>query len=96
MPWARGNGGKKENADTATCRAEVEAFAIDDDEFRERAWAYLCDAWNKANPPSARVLRYNFWMLRADIKPDLQYGAVTKRLIRAQECAPFVKTNATA
>jgi hypothetical protein len=57
-----------------------------DTEFRDRLWTYLCDEWNRQHTPEERVERYHFYMLKADILPDMSYSAPVKRLIVSHYC----------
>lgn len=84
-PWADNAG--EDPARQNSCLVESQAAARPlDAQFHRRVWTYLCTEWNTRQPPSARVLRYSFFMLQADIEPGLSYSAVRKRLIHSHEC----------
>jgi hypothetical protein len=58
----------------------------------EALWGYLCREWDRdhraADNPGRRLVRYNFFMLQADVLPNMTFGPTRKRLIRAYECSP--------
>ena len=86
MPGAVNAG--EDPARQESCLAESRAAARPlDGQFHHRVWTYLCTEWNTRQPPSARVVRYSFFMLQADIEPGLSYSAVRKRLIHSHECS---------
>mmetsp|Transcript_15694 Transcript_15694/g.26267 ORF Transcript_15694/g.26267 Transcript_15694/m.26267 type:complete len:381 (-) Transcript_15694:56-1198(-) len=56
----------------------------------EALWSYLCRQWDRendvANNPGRKLIRYNFFMLQADVLPNMGFSATRKRLIKAYEC----------
>jgi len=54
----------------------------------EALWGYLCKQWNNEHPPEKHLLRYNFFMLQADVLPNMGFSATRKRLIHSHVCAP--------
>ena len=61
-------------------------------------WEYLCTEWNnsKENEASGRkLLRYNFFMLQADVLPNMGFSATRKRLIHSHECGQTFAEDAT-
>ena len=62
----------------------------DDPEQVEALWGYLCEEWNRENDveqnPGRRLLRFNFFMLQADVLPNMGFSATRKRLVRSFEC----------
>lgn len=56
----------------------------------EALWSYLCKEWNTANDvdrhPGRRLLQYNFFMLQADVLPEMRFSATRKRLIKSYYC----------
>ena len=62
-------------------------------EDAEALWGYLCEEWDRANEadtvnPGRKLLRYNFFMLQADVLPNMGFSPTRKRLIRSHECLP--------
>ena len=62
-----------------------------DGEDGEVLWNYLCKQWddeNGVNPdnPDKKLLRFNFFMLQADVKPNMGFSATRKRLIHSHDC----------
>ena len=62
-----------------------------DGEDGEVLWNYLCEQWdeeNGVNPdnPDKKLLRFNFFMLQADVKPNMGFSATRKRLIHSHDC----------
>lgn len=53
-------------------------------------WGYLCREWNLEHPDQPQLVRYNFFMLQADVLPNMTFGPTRKRLIHAHECEPPV------
>jgi hypothetical protein len=53
-------------------------------------WGYLCDEWDRENDvehnPSRQLLEFNFFMLQADVLPNMGFSATRKRLIQSFEC----------
>jgi len=59
-----------------------------DGEDGEALWGYLCQEWNAEHDNSEKKLvRYNFFMLQADVLPNMQFSATRKRLIKSYECS---------
>jgi hypothetical protein len=65
----------------------------------EVLWSYLCRQWddengvNKGND-GKKLLRFNFFMLQADVLPSMGFSATRKRLIHSHDClsgSNFVK-----
>lgn len=50
-------------------------------------WNYLCKEWNREHPPEQHLLRFNFFMLQADVLPNMGFSATRKRLIHSRTCA---------
>jgi hypothetical protein len=63
-----------------------------DGEDGEALWSYLCKQWNEENrvskPEKAgrELLRFNFFMLQADVLPNMGFSATRKRLIKSYDC----------
>lgn len=63
-----------------------------DGEDGEALWSYLCKQWNEENhvskPEKAgrKLLRFNFFMLQADVLPNMGFSATRKRLIQSYDC----------
>jgi hypothetical protein len=59
--------------------------------YGEALWGYLCREWDRDNRagdnPGRKLVRYNFFMLQADVLPNMMFSPTRKRLIRAFECA---------
>ena len=59
-------------------------------------WDYLCKQWDREHDaildPGQKLLRYNFFMLQADVLPNMGFSSTRKRLIHAHEC-PMGSTN---
>ena len=73
--------------------------AADDGAAGERFWEAVCREWDRRLPPGARaarrLLRFNFFSLRAPLLAGGGYGPVTKSLVRAHTCDEvqhFVRT----
>jgi len=63
-------------------------------------WEYLCTQWNQEHGvgllgsgndtngggAGSRLLRFNFFMLQADVLPNMGFSATRKRLIHSHEC----------
>ena len=61
-------------------------------------WGYLCKEWDRENDvdgtnPGRRLLRYNFFMLQADVLPEMGFSETRKRLIRSYECDAATSAN---
>lgn len=56
----------------------------------EKLWGYLCHDWNNdiqnKNNEGRQLLRYNFFMLQADVLPNMGFSSTKKRLIHSHEC----------
>jgi len=56
----------------------------------EALWGYLCDEWDREQQadlyPERKLVKYNFFMLQADVLPNMAFSATRKRLIHAHEC----------
>lgn len=57
----------------------------------EALWGYLCRQWDEENRvergnPGKKLLRFNFFMLQADVLPNMGFSATRKRLIHAHDC----------
>jgi hypothetical protein len=66
-------------------------LASDEPSFATGLWDFLCREWNddmRHSRGDDKLLRFNFFMLSADILPNLQYGETRKRLIISHECTP--------
>ena len=59
----------------------------------EALWGYLCTQWDYENRvqenPGRKLLRYNFFMLQADVLPNMAFSPTRKRLIHTYECPTF-------
>jgi hypothetical protein len=53
-------------------------------------WSYLCREWDLENNSETyharKLVKFNFFMLQADILPNMGFGATRKRLIQSFEC----------
>lgn len=58
----------------------------------EALWGYLCKQWDRENDvdknPGRQLLRFNFFMLQADVLPNMAFSATRKRLVKSYECFP--------
>ena len=53
----------------------------------EALWSYLCREWNREHPtPEQELVKFNFFMLQADVLPSMGFGPTRKRLIQTYEC----------
>ena len=59
----------------------------------EALWSYLCQQWDdengvneEGNDGSRKLLRYNFFMLQADVLPSMGFSATRKRLMHSHDC----------
>lgn len=63
-----------------------------DGEDGEALWSYLCGQWDRENDsasnPGRKLIKYNFFMLQADVLPNMTFSATRKRLIKSYECTP--------
>ena len=61
-----------------------------DGEDGEALWGYLCKQWDDENNvkqnPGRQLLRYNFFMLQADVLPNMAFSPTRKRLVKTYEC----------
>jgi hypothetical protein len=64
-----------------------------DGEDGDALWSYLCREWdddhnvNKdAGRRGKKLLRFNFFMLQADVLPNMGFSATRKRLIHQHDC----------
>lgn len=62
-----------------------------DGEDGETLWAYLCKQWDEENGVNngmdgKKLLRFNFFMLQADVLPNMGFSATRKRLIHSHDC----------
>jgi hypothetical protein len=61
----------------------------------DRLWRYLCEEWDRENEvhrhPGRQLIKYNFFMLQADVLPNMTFSATRKRLIQSYECLPEPK-----
>jgi hypothetical protein len=59
-------------------------------EDAEALWGYLCKQWDQENNvesnPGRQLLRYNFFMLQADVLPNMAFSSTRKRLVHSYEC----------
>lgn len=65
-----------------------------DGEDGEALWSYLCKEWNNKNDVTnseknsdRRLLRFNFFMLQADVLPNMGFSSTRKRLIQSYDCS---------
>jgi uncharacterized membrane protein YphA (DoxX/SURF4 family) len=62
-------------------------------------WDYLCHEWDRENEvdtlnPGRKLLRFNFFMLQADVLLNMGFSSTRKRLVRSHECVvPSEGTN---
>lgn len=47
-------------------------------------WQYLCTEWNTKNDDE--LLKFNFFMLQADVLPEMEFGPTIKRKIIEWDC----------
>ena len=63
-----------------------------DGEDGEVLWSYLCSQWDEENGVNdggndgKKLLRFNFFMLQADVLPNMGFSATRKRLIHSHDC----------
>ena len=59
-------------------------------EEADALWSYLCKQWDSENDaaqnPGRKLLRYNFFMLQADVLPNMGFSSTRKRLVHTYEC----------
>jgi hypothetical protein len=55
-------------------------------------WGYLCQEWDRENHadefPGRKLIKYNFFMLQADVLPNMGFSPTRKRLIQSYDCVP--------
>ena len=61
-------------------------FAVDSDDYHA-LWGYLCKEWDMKHTPEQQLVKYNFFMLQADVLPNMQFSATRKRLIVTYDCS---------
>lgn len=53
-------------------------------------WKYLCWEWDRDNDiqhnPGRQLVKFNFFMLQADVLPVMSFSATRKRLIKTVDC----------
>jgi hypothetical protein len=56
----------------------------------EVLWGYLCKQWDRENQadrfPERKLIKFNFFMLQADVLPNMGFSATRKRLIHSHDC----------
>lgn len=61
-----------------------------DGEEGEVLWQYLCDEWDRENRvdknPGRQLLKYNFFMLQADVLSEMHFSETRKRLVKSYDC----------
>ena len=60
-------------------------------ESGEALWSYLCRQWDSNNladsdNPGRKLVRFKFFMLQADVLPEMGFSATRKRLIKEYNC----------
>lgn len=59
-------------------------------------WGYLCKEWDQENNvdqyPGRKLIKYNFFMLQADVLPEMAFSATRKRLVHSHECVDSTDT----
>ena len=62
---------------------------LDDDESKT-LWSYLCRQWDSENDvdanPGRKLTKFNFFMLQADVLPNMGFSAMRKRLVKSFDC----------
>jgi len=65
-------------------------------EDAEALWGYLCKQWDRENNveqnPGRQLVKFNFFMLQADVLPNMGFSATRKRLVYSHECASSNQT----
>ena len=61
------------------------------DDEEQALWGYLCREWDRNNNvasdnPGRQLLRFNFFMLQADVLPNMEFSSTRKRLVKSYEC----------
>jgi hypothetical protein len=53
-------------------------------------WGYLCDEWNRehdvSHHPETKLQEFNFFMLQANVLPNMGFSTTRKRLIKSFQC----------
>ncbi len=76
-----------------------------DGEDGEALWSYLCRQWDEENGVTSssesssgkksnshrKLLRFNFFMLQADVLPNMGFSSTRKRLIQSYDCTKLVE-----
>merc|ERR1711862_629342 len=57
----------------------------------EVLWSYLCRQWDEehgvySGNEDRKLMKFNFFMLQADVLPDMGFSATRKRLIHSHDC----------
>ena len=65
----------------------------------EALWSYLCRQWDSENGveegnEGRRLLRFNFFMLQADVLPNMGFSSTRKRLIHSHDCTKIFQEKA--
>lgn len=50
-------------------------------------WEYLCKQWDRKHPPEKCLLRYNFFIMQADVLPNMEFSPPKKSLIHSHICS---------
>lgn len=57
---------------------------------RDALWSYLCREWNQEHEidqfPEKELVKFNFFMLQADVLPNMTFSETRKRLVETYEC----------
>lgn len=65
-------------------------------EDAEALWGYLCNQWDRENNAEQnsgrKLVKFNFFMLQADVLPNMGFSATRKRLVYSHECASSNQT----
>jgi len=65
----------------------------------EALWSYLCRQWDYENEaekyPGRKLQKFNFFMLQADVLPNMGFSATRKRLIHTYECVKGVDSDSS-
>jgi len=59
-------------------------------------WKYLCREWDKEHDVDGlnhgkKLVKFNFFMLQADVLPEMQFSATRKRLVKSFNCVSNVE-----
>jgi hypothetical protein len=61
-------------------------------EDAEALWGYLCRQWDYENDvvrfPGRQLQKFNFFMLQADVLPNMGFSSTRKRLVYTYDCVP--------